>query len=154
MSVNHGVNPNEHAVLTAFETSHVMTLRALADVCVSGNPTDRSSAARNSLRKPVRHGFVSKVSRGTYEATNKLSTFSGGLFKEAREAADMSQEAVKVAIGASSRQRVSDLERGKKSPSLTEVYALSAALGCKVTAFFSVKAKAQTVKADDTKAVA
>jgi DNA-binding XRE family transcriptional regulator len=145
MSINYGLNSNEKAVVSAFESNPVQSLRDLAAVCVSDNPKDRSSAARNSLRKLVRFGFVVKAGRGTYELTNKLASFDGARLKSAREETGMSQEAVKMLIGASSRQRVSDLERGAKRPSgLLEVFALSKALGCRVVRLFPVL-KAVTV---------
>ncbi len=149
MSLNYGCNDNEAIILRAFEASPVLTLRDLAEHCPSGS-LDHTSWVRNSLRKPVRHGLIAKVGRGRYEVTPKLSTFKGSALAAARKAAHLSQEQVKTIIGASTRQRVSDLERGAKRPSLTELYALAGALGFKLEGFFPiVEVPAKPSKADD-----
>ena len=125
MSINYGCNDNELAVLRAFEEhGPELTLRELAKHCPSGR-SDSTSWARNSLRKPRRHGFIKQAGRGRYAVTDKLALFNGAALAEARKGAHVSQEAVRKAIGASSRQRISDFERGAKRPQLTEVYQIA-----------------------------
>ena len=151
MSINYGCNDNEAILLRAFEANPVLTLRELAEHCPSGS-TAHTSWARNSLRKPVRHGLIAKVGRGRYEVTPTLSTFKGSALAAARKAAHLSQEQVRTTIGASSRQRVSDLEHGHKRPTLTELYALAGALRFKLEGFFPIvtpEAPAEPSKADD-----
>jgi len=152
MSLNYGCNNNEAILLRAFEASPVLTLRELAEHCPSGSK-DHTSWARNSLRKPVRHGLIAKVGRGRYEVTPTLSTFKGSALAAARQAAHLSQEEVRVSIGASGRQRISDLERGSNRPSLTELYALAGALRFKLEGFFPIVKTSEAVtepsKADD-----
>lgn len=137
MSINYGCNDNEAIILVAFDVKPVLTLRELAERCPSGKD-DHTSWARNSLRKPVKHGLIAKVGRGRYEVTSKLASFDGSKLVEARKAASLSQEQLKEKIGASSRQRVSDLERGAKRPGLVELYALTAALHVRLDVFFPV----------------
>ena len=84
--------------------------------------------------------------------TPTLSTFKGSALAAARKAAHLSQEQVRTTIGASSRQRVSDLEHGHKRPTLTELYALAGALRFKLEGFFPIvtpEAPAEPSKADD-----
>ncbi len=152
MSINYGCNDNERIVLAAFEADGpVLTLRDLAEHCPSGS-VDHTSWARNSLRKPVRHGLIAKVGRGRYEVTPKLSTFNGETLAEARKEAHLSQEQVKAIIGASGRQRISDLERGSNRPTLTELYALAGAVKIRLEKLFPAeepKETSQEPKASD-----
>jgi len=151
MSLNYGCNNNEAILLRAFEASPVLTLRELAEHCPSGSK-DHTSWARNSLRKPVRHGLIAKVGRGRYEVTPTLSTFKGSALAAARQAAHLSQEEVRVSIGASGRQRISDLERGSNRPSLTELYALAGVLKVRLETLFPIvtpEAPEATPEADD-----
>ena len=139
-------------ILAAFVAKPVLTLRELAEHCPSGNE-DHTSWARNSLRKPCRHGLIAKVGRGRYEVTPNLATFDvkklaairRQTFLRPEDTSCVSQEHVKAIIGARSRQRVSDLERGAKRPTLTEVYALADALRVKLACFFPVVAVEEEV---------
>jgi transcriptional regulator with XRE-family HTH domain len=148
MSLNYGCNDNEAAVLAAFDETPVLTLGELAEKCPSGK-LDHTSWARNSLRKPVKHGLIAKVGRGRYEVTPKLATFNGKALAEARKEARLSQEQVRAMIGASSRQRVSDLERGAKRPGLVELYALCAAVQVRLPNLFPVVEALEVLEAQE-----
>lgn len=137
MSLNYGCNDNEKIILGLFDKSPVNTLKDLAEHCPSGQ-ADYTSWARNSLRKPVKHGFIAKVGRGRYEVTPKMASFDGAKLANARKKAHMSQADLCKAIGASGRQRVSDFERGAKRPSLVEFYALTGALKIRTKDLFPV----------------
>jgi len=147
MSINYGCNDNEAIVLGAFDADPVLTLKQLAELCPSGR-SDYTSWARNSLRKPVKHGLIAKVGRGRYEVTPKLASFDGSALAAARREARLSQEEVKTMIGASSRQRISDLERGAKRPGLVELYALTGALGVRISKLFPDQARLEVVEAN------
>lgn len=149
MSINYGCNDNEAIVLAAFEKRPVLTLGDLAKHCPSGSGSgDTTSWARNSIRKPTKHGLIAKVGRGRHEVTPKLATFCGGqVLAEARKQALMSQVQVAEIIGASGRNRVSDIERGAKRPSLTELYALMGAVKVKIVDLFPI---VEALKADET----
>ena len=140
--INYGCNENERLVLAAFEASGELSLGELAEHCPSGQ-VDHTSWARNSLRKPVRHGLIEKVGRGRYAVSGKLGSFDGSRLAEARKEQGLSQETIRERIGASSRQRVSDLERGAKRPGLIELYALAGALRVRIEVFFPVAGEAQ-----------
>lgn len=150
MSINYGINEKEFAVLKAFEESPVLTLKELSAIVSSGN-SDNTSGARNSLRKPVKHGFVAKVGRGRYELTPKRKEFNGSVLREARIESGMSQNEVALALGCG-RQRVGDFETGRKKPQVAEIYAIAKVFKAKISSFFPASAVVEAEKVEEVSA--